>query len=233
MLLRLMLVDDEPAILAGLRDLFPWQDWGFEVEGCFANGREALAQVPVLRPHVVLTDIRMPDLDGIALARQLHERWPRIVVAFLSAYADFEYGRQGIRYGVKDFLTKPIRLGQLESTMRRLSALCPASDENALVNEVRDYLERHLADASIDDAAAQIGLPAGELSTQYHRITGIPFIGALYEARMAKAASLVSSIDARMGDVAFQLGYDNAKNFSRAFRNYYGISPSEYRNRKG
>ena len=232
-MLRLMLVDDEPAILAGLRDLFPWQEWGFQVAGCFANGREALAQVPVLRPHVVLTDIRMPDLDGIELARQLQERWPRIVVAFLSAHADFEYGQQGIRYGVKDFLTKPIRIGQLESAMRRLSALCPASDEKGLANEVKDYLEQHLADASVDGAAAEIGLPAAELSAQYHRMTGITFTGALYEARMAKAASLVSSIDARMGDVAFQLGYDNAKNFSRAFRNYYGMSPSEYRNRKG
>ena len=192
--LRLMIVDDEPAILAGLCELFPWQNWGYKIVACCENGKKALELIPSCQPDVVLTDIRMPEMDGLAFARILHNEHAQIIIAFLSAYADFEYGRQGLQYGVRDFITKPIHLKEIEGTMQRLHQLAVA----------------HAASLSANSP---------------HPCS--------YEDRMKRAGKLICSVGLRLCDVARELGYDNAKNFSRAFRSYYGIPPSEYRKRKG
>lgn len=105
-MIRVMLVDDEVLALEYLKGLIDWEAHGFRVEGCAGSARKALAMYDRICPEVVISDIKMAGMDGLALAAKLKERNPDIAVVLLSAYQDFEYAKQGIHCGVMDYLLK-------------------------------------------------------------------------------------------------------------------------------
>lgn len=115
---RLILVDDEPNILYGLRSSIPWNSMGYEIVGVFSDGMDALEYIENNPVDVVLTDIRMKRLSGIELAEQLHNRWPHIIIVFFSAYNEFEYARKALRYNVAGYMLKSADLDEVQSFMQ-------------------------------------------------------------------------------------------------------------------
>lgn len=104
---QLLIVDDEIMIRQGLTKLIEKNAGNWEVAGEARNGLEAMAMLEQLNPHLVITDIRMPNMDGIELARTIHERAGDTAVIMLTGYRDFEYAQAALRYGVLDILLKP------------------------------------------------------------------------------------------------------------------------------
>ena len=104
---RLIIVDDEFEIRNGLSRYFPWESVGFEAAAVFENARGALDYIRRNPVDVVLTDIEMPGMSGIELARVIHEQRLPVKVIFLSAYKKFEYARDAISYRVVHYITKP------------------------------------------------------------------------------------------------------------------------------
>ncbi|WP_135553470.1 response regulator [Paenibacillus cymbidii] len=103
---RLLLVDDEPIIVEGLHDLFRGSD-ELQLEiYCAFNAREALAIAGKMRIDVVLTDIAMPEMNGIELQKEMNRLWPRCKVVFLTGYNDFDYIRSSLRQGAIDYVLK-------------------------------------------------------------------------------------------------------------------------------
>lgn len=119
-LLRVFLVDDETLIRTGMKRLLDWESLGFTVVGEAENGRDALPQILSLSPHLVLTDLKMPFVGGLELARQVREALPLTEVIVLTGYDEFDYARQAIRVGVFDFLLKPISPQELTASLLRL-----------------------------------------------------------------------------------------------------------------
>lgn len=105
---KLIIVEDEEIVRSGLKNGTDWCGLGFEVVGTASNGIEALELVNNTEPDVVLTDIRMPDMDGIELMRILKHRNPEVEIVILSGYSDFEYARSAVKYDAFAYLTKPI-----------------------------------------------------------------------------------------------------------------------------
>ncbi|WP_020427243.1 response regulator, partial [Paenibacillus riograndensis] len=106
---KVVLADDETFALEGLRTLTDWEELGFEVCGACENGEEALAAIIRSSPDLVITDIRMPEIDGLELIRRVRSldmEQPIFIV--LSGYGEFEYARTAIRYGVRHYLLKPV-----------------------------------------------------------------------------------------------------------------------------
>ncbi|WP_082651899.1 response regulator transcription factor [Gorillibacterium timonense] len=119
---RAILVDDEVFTRKGLMKLIDWEACGFRVVEEADDGEDALALIESVRPDVVITDIRMPVLDGLELIRQVQENGvahPFFVI--ISGYDDFQYARQALRYGVQDFLLKPINEQEFSEALRRLN----------------------------------------------------------------------------------------------------------------
>ena len=112
-----MIVDDEKYVRMGIKEETDWALIGCEVVAEAANGEEALAKAEETRPDLVISDIRMPKMDGIELAEKLIEKYPAIKVIFLTAYNEFEYARQAVRIGVSDYLLKPFKDGELEASV--------------------------------------------------------------------------------------------------------------------
>ena len=248
--LRLVIVDDEPAIRSGLVDLFPWNSLGYDVIGEFDDGQQALDFLLTNHVDVVLTDIRMPIMDGIALAEAIHEERPEIIVVFLSSYTEFEYARQGILLGVKDYIVKPVKYQVLTDTFSKLydnavnvnSGAAVRGDEETpaqyqgyypeIVSLVKQYVEEHLAGASLETAAAAVGFSPNYISRVFHKHAQTSFSEYLLAERMKKAAALLLKVNIKLYEISELVGYDNAKSFSRAFSQYYGTTPSEYRKQR-
>lgn len=117
-----VVADDEQELREALVRQVNWQAAGFSVAGSAENGMEALEMVETLKPDLLLTDIRMPFLSGIELARRVREIRPSLQIAFLSGYDDFEYARQGIQYNIVSYLLKPVSAAELERELGKIRA---------------------------------------------------------------------------------------------------------------
>ena len=104
---KLLVVEDEEAIRKGIIKSIDWHELGFTVVGDVANGREGLEFVMREKPDVILTDVRMPVMDGLAMSEAVLEQYSDIRIVILSGFADFEYAQQAIRFQVSDYLLKP------------------------------------------------------------------------------------------------------------------------------
>lgn len=117
---RVLAVDDEPSALAFLCQIVEKRCPGFEIVGRASNGRECLDMLDDTRPDVVLSDIKMPVMDGIALAKAMHEAHPEIILLMISGYQEFDYARSALKYGVYDYLLKPLVPSQMAEIFARL-----------------------------------------------------------------------------------------------------------------
>lgn len=122
---NVLLVDDEPLALEGLRDFIPWEEYNFQVQGCALNVNQACAMIAGQTPDLVITDICMPERNGIDLIASLKKAAPETRVIILSGYDEFEYARDALQYGAAAYLLKPVDRTEL----------C------GLLSEVRDALE--------------------------------------------------------------------------------------------
>ena len=101
---RVLIVDDEPFIRLGLKKMINWEDEGFSIIGEARNGIEALNILNIEKVDLVITDISMPKMDGISFVNELRKYDQNIKVVFLTGYREFEYAKQGISLGVKEYL---------------------------------------------------------------------------------------------------------------------------------
>ena len=107
-MLKVFLVEDESVIREGFRDKIPWEQYGFQLVGEAGDGEMALPMIRKLKPDLLITDIKMPFMDGLSLSEIVKEEFPKIKIIIISGYDDFEYARQAIRAGVDQYLLKPI-----------------------------------------------------------------------------------------------------------------------------
>lgn len=117
-----ILADDEPQILHGMQNGIPWKELGFTVVAAAGNGQEALEYTQNLHPDLLISDIKMPFLDGLELAKILHEEFIQIKIVLFSGWDDFEYARRAIRYGVSEYVLKPVDYDGMERLLKKLHA---------------------------------------------------------------------------------------------------------------
>lgn len=236
---QLIIVDDEIKIAEGIANLFPWEHIGFSVT-YFGTAAEALSYMENHPADVLMSDIEMPDMDGIELCRRLQDR--DIPVIFISSHQNYEYFRSAIQYRVEDYLLKPLKstdilncFSKIKMELDQKNAIKdekPATYYEQVVNEVKEYIQKNYREASLEEAAEKVHLSPGYLSRIFKEHAEMGFSEYLVKIRMEKASELLADIQYKSYDIAYYIGYDNPKNFSRAFKAYYGITPKEYRNGK-
>jgi two-component system response regulator YesN len=118
--IKLVIVDDEKMIRDGLALTINWAEYHIEVVGVAKDGLQALEICRQVKPHIVLTDIRMPKMNGIELIQALKEEMSQIKVIILSGYDEFSYAQRALQYGAVDYLIKPIDIKELEQVIMRV-----------------------------------------------------------------------------------------------------------------
>ena len=117
---RVILVDDERLIIRGLSTVVPWAELGCEVTGTAHDGISGLELIRSIHPDIVLTDIRMPNMDGLTMLAAIRSECPGIQMSVLTAYRDCEYARKAITLGVCRYLLKPSNLDELQEAVKQM-----------------------------------------------------------------------------------------------------------------
>ena len=242
---RVLIVEDEEMIRRGIVLAVDWASLDCVVVGEAANGEEGLEAEERLRPELIVTDLKMPKLDGIGMLTRLRERGCAAQVIILTAYDSFQYAQSALRLGAVDFLLKPFRDGELEEAVLRLRKKEPsepalqgedwlpepgASGMSRHVVRAVDYIAAHYAEVqlSVGIIAEALGISEGHLSHIFKKETGLTLLAYLTRYRMRRAIELLKSGDYRVYEVAEQSGYRDIAYFSASFRRITGRTPSEY-----
>lgn len=117
---KLILVDDEEIVRRGLRYFLDWESLGFQIVADFEDGKETIEYLKTHEVDIVLTDIRMAEINGIQLAKHIYENYPQIRVIIISGYKDFEYAQQAIAYNVENYLLKPTKYDVITDVFQNL-----------------------------------------------------------------------------------------------------------------
>ncbi len=246
---KVMIVDDEKYVRYGIKNETDWDLIGCRVVGEAGDGKAALELAAEVKPDLVISDIKMPVMDGIAFAGRLLERQPGVKIIFLTAFSDFEYARQAVRLGVSDYLLKPYKDGELEASVQRLLHLHPnqpASQKdmeeeliplkkkedfsNRYILEAIDYIEKHFAEAdfSVGRMAEALGVSDGHLSRLFKAETDMGINNYLTRYRIRKAMDHLKDVQVKVYEVAEKVGYQDIAYFSNTFKKLTGRTPSDY-----
>lgn len=144
MLRKVFLVEDETVIREGLRDRIPWDQFGYRFVGEAADGEMALPLIRKTKPDVLITDIKMPFMDGLSLSKIVSKEFPRMKIIIISGYDDFEYARQAIEVGVDQYLLKPVTRMKLKNVLLELKDKIEQDQEQEdyrtqFQNEIQEY----------------------------------------------------------------------------------------------
>jgi two-component system response regulator YesN len=171
---KVLIVDDEQLIRQGIKHFMNWEQEGFQIVGEASNGSEALVLIEELRPHIVITDIVMPVMDGEELTRIIKQRYPEIEVIILSSFGEFNYVRSTFQSGVADYILKPkLDMRHLLSVLKLAADKIPGLGSEQLESDNRlsldSLLERILSGYDIEE-----GLSAAEdyLPHSYYVLVG-------------------------------------------------------------
>lgn len=146
---KVIIVDDEPIIVEGLQKGIEWSNWNSEIVGTASNGMEGLKLVRELKPDMLISDISMTNMDGLAMVAAIKSEFPNIEVCLLTGFRNFEYAQQAIKLGVTRFLLKPSKFDELEEAIDAMIKNLKSRGETGeeIVNDVwdlNDAQERYL-----------------------------------------------------------------------------------------
>ena len=249
MALRLLIVDDEWLDREGLREQLLSLEMHFAAIHTAKSGAEALRLMELETIDILLTDIRMPQMNGLALAEQAQCLQPALQILFVSGYDDFAYAHRAIKMQAVWYLLKPVQDDELRQALERCqerltkarppeSEHCeniPAlvlSHEEKLCARVDSYIAAHLPEPiTLISIAREMHYTPNHLGKVFQETRGVGFSAHLQKMRMSSAERLLREEPAlRIREVARMVGYTNAEAFSRAFFQEYGVSPLAFRN---
>lgn len=339
---RILIVDDEPVIRKGLSVMIRQCGGSSYHIRQAADGEEAIRFIMEEQPDFLFTDIRMPKMDGLELCRRLAEMETDIQTVVVSGYGDFDYARQCLSYGVKEYVLKPVGKVELQAVLAKLEAnvekqgsfvsvakldewvgrmdeavwtldkeklglvlqewesdflqrrmsriqhkelleegyallikklhansVIPATSSLELpataspaelfaqfaqasqtileelrikrkgkakdpVEAAKAFIEEHLArEVSLEEVAEVLGLNASYFSQLFKQMTGETFVHYRISRRMEKAKRLLGNSGYRITDISYEVGYADHPHFTKTFKKFTGLSPSEYRSRLG
>ncbi len=137
---KVILVDDEADVISAMEQKIQWNELGFEVVGSATNGVKALELVEKLQPDVVLTDIKMPYMDGLELAKRLNNDYPNIHIMICTGFDEFEYAKEAVHLEIKEYMLKPINAAELSESLNRLKVtLDREREEKRNVKKLENY----------------------------------------------------------------------------------------------
>ncbi|WP_217596785.1 response regulator [Cohnella sp. GbtcB17] len=250
-LYAVLLVDDEPGAIKSLKYLLDWEQAGFRIAGEAANGRQALERLAEHDYALIITDIRMPEMEGIDLIAAIRER-SDVPVAIMSGYEDFSYARAALRFGVMDYLLKPAEEDDLakllvrvrEDLDKRSEHAAPSGqdrvtlpddpgNERGVVRFVKQWVKDHYASPlTLKGIASQLFMNSAYLGSLFKTQTGIGFGEYVLQVRMEKAKEILAGTDLKVYEVASAVGYNDMDWFYEKFKRYTGVNPGDYRSNK-
>lgn len=243
-MMKVLVVDDETVVRKGIVLGVDWASLGCVVVGEASNGQEGIEQAEKCQPNLIITDVRMPVMDGIEMMNRLRERGCQANVIVLTAYSDFDYARSALQFGASDYLLKPFRDEELARAIGKIQAKeqagrkpaelepLPSGGKNRYVMDALDYIAGHYQEygIGITAIAEHLGVSEGHLSHVFKRETGHTVTDYLTQYRIHAAMKLLREKRLKIYEVAELVGYQDVAYFGSKFKKLVGVSASEYQN---
>lgn len=245
---RVLLVDDERAVCLGLQRLIAWSDYGFQVAATASNGQEALELQLQNHYELIVTDLKMPVLDGIGLIEKLALAKERCKIIIVSAYGEFSYAQTAMRYGIQYYLVKPISEQVMGGYLSKLAedlgqdgrVECGYTESdfehqyrlstNGVITEIKRYISAHYSEQlSLNSLAKIYSFSPIYLGRLFKKETGTAFNEYLNHYRINMARHLIEQESGMIYDIAERCGYSDVNYFYKCFKNIVGLTPKEYR----
>ena len=249
--MKLLFVEDEYYTRCGILQSVDWHSLGIDEIQSASNGQEGLQKLST-HPDILLTDIRMPYISGLDIAKQLKRDDPDSEVIILSSYSDKEYLFTAISLSAVSYIEKPVQLDVLIQALRQAVSrrkqflmlrrltqqpsftTLPDPDTPSFRHSTRMVLQLiaqqyHDEQLSVNQLAEAVHLTAEHLTTNFKEDTGRTIKRVLTDVRIEAAQHLLMTTNRSVGEIARQVGYGNANYFSKLFRQETGTAPNEYR----
>ena len=218
---KVVVVEDEEIARKGIIFTINWDALNCMIAGEAANGEEGAEVIRRLSPDIIVTDLKMPRMDGVEMIAKLREQGNRAKFIILTAYGDFKYAQSAVKLGVSDYLLKPLKDGDLEQAVTRI---IDQLEEGDRLRQKEHYKE----DINISTVAEQLQISEGYLSRVFKKETDYTFTTYLSYYRMKVAMELLKEGNLKVYEVADAAGYSDTAYFSAQFKKIVGIAPSEY-----
>lgn len=254
----ILIAEDEPYTRDVLVHYIPWQELGITQVLEAGNGQAALELALAHRPDIVLSDIRMPKLNGIELAREIRKEDKNCRFIFLSAYTDREYLKSAIQIRVVSYVEKPVNIPEIRQAaetavseilaqreflnMRRRQhpevdseefffIKNPSLENAPYINKAIDRILKNYSDEklSISQLAGQLYLSSNYLSGIFKKETGRTINQFITQVRIYHAKQYLKDSSLSLNAIALRTGYHDANYFSKAFKRETGITPKAFR----
>lgn len=232
-MLQVLILDDEAVICRTLKMMLQRMESIRPVETVTAcDGASALRILREREIDVALVDISMDGMDGLTFIEKAIEEdiCSRIIV--ISAYGDYNYVRNAFKFGVFDYIMKPVDFEMFEGVMRKCADQIEADKKSPkdIIDEAKKFILSNIEnDLSMDQVARHVAMEYSYFSKYFKRMTGKSFSKFLTDEKMKYSKRCLEESDIRISELALKMGYNNTGNFSRAFRNYTGKWPTEYK----
>lgn len=249
--MKAIIIDDEKHVREGLLLLGEWEKHGIETILEAEDGNDAIKLISEHRPAIIFTDMRMPKRDGISLLKWIHSSELLSKTIVVSGYDDFDYMRNAITYKSFDYILKPIDPEILNETLDRavkewndeaLARLIKNGDsqkqdditqkeEKNNMQKIEEYLRHHFQeDINLQDIADRFYLNRDYISRKFKQEFNETITDYLTKIRIENAKELLGNPNKKIYEIAYQVGYQNEKYFSKVFEKQTRITPNEYRN---
>lgn len=256
---KVLLVEDEVFVRESVREIIAWEELGFTVSGEAGNGAEALEMIRQDTPDLVISDIVMPEMDGVELLRRTREEGYASRFVMLTCMNDFENVRQAMEYGASNYILKlSMSVNSLRDTLRKISSelvkaqdnrkVIPGSPEPAAqpplpheemtshpeIQKILQYLHNHYAeDITVKSMSQYVMMAENYVSTLFKKKTGQTLIHYLHQIRVKQAIQLLTHSDLPVYEIGNRVGFVNDNYFIKIFKRLTAQTPSQYRhNRK-
>lgn len=254
--MKVLIIDDEPAHVRGIMKYVKWEKLGYDTVTGVYTAKEALKRLDADEYDLVVTDINMPEINGLNLIEQIHNRGKNPDIIIVSGYNEFSYAQEAIRLGVKAYILKPIKPEEIEENISIINekkgssiaeqtlvrAIEPSEDNGQIiadekikamhpvVQKILLYIGKNYEEAiSLQMVAEANRINESYLSALFKQETGLTFSNYLMRFRMSKAMELLKYSDMRVNEVAYRVGYQNPCYFTEQFKKIYDITPSDIR----
>lgn len=254
---KVLIVEDEDIIRKGLMYLINWSQYNCVVVDSAENGEEGLGKIAQLQPDIVITDVRMPLLDGLKMLEKSKENHSFETI-IISGHSEFEYAQKAISLGVSEYLLKPINNMELEKMLVKLTKKLEQKQEaeltlksidhivksnsilnlphylkesrnSTIVKNVIEYLEENYHNKiSLVEMSDIFQISSVTLNSKFKEETNYTINDFLIRYRILKAIELLRAGELLIYEIANEVGFQDYKYFSQVFKKYVGLSPSDF-----
>lgn len=240
---KAVIIDDVVLVRDAIKMLGQWDVFGitdvFEAD----NAQEGLEIIYRENPDLIITDMKMPIMDGTDLLKKLDEKQIGSKVIIISGFSDFKYTKLAIQSKVIDYILKPIDPQDLNNAIAAAIQAIEKENcvsrpdksneptDNRLINDIIAYIDQnYMQEISLGDLADLFFISKEHLSRLFKKETGKNLFSYIMELRLNEARRLLSGTTLTLDDIAYKLGFSNGNYFSKVFKKNIGQSPREYRN---